>query len=410
MLSQLSGFIGLHFKLTNDLKDFQKSSLPKLSYAAQTKGVYIEPVSLLFEKGLTDKEIKIYKSSNVYFFKTTSNILEFDLFAAIFYLISRYEEYTASQSAFDQYKRFKFEHALAHQHDFLRVPLIDLWITDFKTKLKTEFKTLRFSKKAYQFESTIDVDQPFAFKHQSNITTAFKSLLKGRFKQYKRYLETKEDPYNHLSFFTSLSKKFNTLPTYFLNTGSHFKIDPPPISYWALEDLFTALKGTARVQLHPSYHAFLDAQKLKEEKRILEDYTKVEASRQHFIALEFPDTYNALLGAGIIKDYSMGYPNTMGFRASCSNPFYWYDLSQEKTTELLVYPFWMMDIHVTKTKNKMLAIEKQAKETIALLKQINGYNCMVFHSHLFALDKDHDVQKHKDLIQQLFEQSHTHTQ
>jgi hypothetical protein len=46
---------------------------------------------------------------------------------------------------------------------------------------------------------------------------------------------------------------------------------------------------------------------------------------------------------GIAEDYSMGFADRPGFRAGISVPFRFFDLEENKSTDLTVYPFQVMD-------------------------------------------------------------------
>ncbi|MBK8847160.1 MAG: hypothetical protein IPO27_11685 [Bacteroidetes bacterium] len=59
--------------------------------------------------------------------------------------------------------------------------------------------------------------------------------------------------------------------------------------------------------------------------------------------IKFPSTYNNLISCGIQNDYSMGYADACGFRASTAVPFYFFDLEKNTETELLVHPIAYMD-------------------------------------------------------------------
>jgi hypothetical protein len=56
-----------------------------------------------------------------------------------------------------------------------------------------------------------------------------------------------------------------------------------------------------------------------------------------------PGTFQQLINAGIREEYSMGYGSINGFRASVASPFHWYDLERDEQTDLMVYPFCLMD-------------------------------------------------------------------
>lgn len=45
-----------------------------------------------------------------------------------------------------------------------------------------------------------------------------------------------------------------------------------------------------------------------------------------------PEHYSYLNELEIANDYSMGYPETIGFRAGTSTPYLFYDLNMEITT------------------------------------------------------------------------------
>jgi hypothetical protein len=56
-----------------------------------------------------------------------------------------------------------------------------------------------------------------------------------------------------------------------------------------------------------------------------------------------PRSYNNILQAGISEDYSMGYPDEPGFRAGIARPYFFYNVSEDKQTNLKIVPFQIMD-------------------------------------------------------------------
>jgi hypothetical protein len=56
-----------------------------------------------------------------------------------------------------------------------------------------------------------------------------------------------------------------------------------------------------------------------------------------------PDSYNKMANEGITEDYSMGYPDEPGFRAGIARPFYFYDVLEDRQSNLKIIPFQVMD-------------------------------------------------------------------
>ena len=104
--------------------------------------------------------------------------------------------------------------------------------------------------------------------------------------------------------------------------------------------------------------------------------------------MKLPDTYRRLLEAGIKEDYSMGYGSINGFRASYCLPYKWYDLEQEKTTELLINPFCFMDANSYYEQHFTPA---QASEELAhyykVVKKVSGVLITIWHNHFLGTDK-----------------------
>ncbi|WGH75414.1 polysaccharide deacetylase family protein [Tenacibaculum tangerinum] len=139
----------------------------------------------------------------------------------------------------------------------------------------------------------------------------------------------------------------------------------------------------ARVGLHPSYYTMNDATMLKKEKERLEAITNmpITRSRQHYLRVSIPETYQQLIDLEIEEDYSMGYASHAGFRASTCTPFYFYDLDFEIQTPLKIFPFALMD---SSLRDYMKLTPKQSLGKIRDLKNevkaVNGTFITVFHN------------------------------
>ena len=122
----LNQLMGVQYKFTNLKEEFIAHNGPRLSYCDAALGdeLFIYASRLLFEKGIEDQQINVFEWHGVpVFFGTHPKYqMPFDLFAASFYLVSRYEEYLPHIK--DEHSRFTPQQSLAYQKNFLNKNVI----------------------------------------------------------------------------------------------------------------------------------------------------------------------------------------------------------------------------------------------------------------------------------------------
>ena len=155
--------LGIDFTLTADVEQFKIFNGPKISYTINPVAdeLFFTSRNLLFETGITDQNISVFDFNNnkVFFATGKSSALPFDIFAASFYLVSRYEEYLPHIR--DEHDRFDAKDSLAFLNGFLQKPVVNIWVTWMKQLLSKKYPQLIFSKNKYQFVSTIDIDNAY---------------------------------------------------------------------------------------------------------------------------------------------------------------------------------------------------------------------------------------------------------
>ena len=86
------------YTLINDKQTFIKTDLPKISYCEEqiSDEIHFHSSSLLFENTILPQQIDLKNNDDIptFFHHNKNAILSYDAFAMIFYLVSRYEEYT----------------------------------------------------------------------------------------------------------------------------------------------------------------------------------------------------------------------------------------------------------------------------------------------------------------------------
>ena len=162
-----SEILGVSFELTNDLDKFNYSDLIKVNYSeANSKECFtIDPAGLLEESGIVHQDIQIGKWNDLpTLFNRKKGDLPFDIFSAVFYLVSRYEEYLPFQA--DQYERFEADQSLAEKGNFLNIPIVDLWCIELARKLKIYDSCRNIKPSNYKFQLTIDIDEAWVYKNK----------------------------------------------------------------------------------------------------------------------------------------------------------------------------------------------------------------------------------------------------
>jgi hypothetical protein len=304
-------------------------------------------------------------------------------------MISRYEEYQGLLT--DEHNRTLPSQTTAYKHNFLALPVVDHWALMIQELIKKNYPGYKFPQREYRFTPTIDVDIAFAYRYRGIMRTTgatLKSFLKQNWKDNQRRFETlilrQPDPFDTFSLLNHWHKQYGLNPIFFFLVGHYGKYDKNiSASYSAMKRLIRQISENYKIGVHPSYQSNYTTQRLLKEIGTLQKITgnTVSRSRQHFLMLRFPDTYQQLIRLGITEDYSMGFASAPGFRAGTCTPFSFYDLSKETETPLVVYPFQVMDGTLNQYQ-KLTPLE--AIESISCLntevRKVNGTFISLWHN------------------------------
>lgn len=386
--------------ITTDKTTFLHSVEPKINYSDEAFSedeFFIHATSLLFETDIKPKHIDCFELNyNKAFFQTDGDF-HFDVFAASFYLLSRYEEYLPHEK--DEYGRYAHTNSLAFKENFLHVPLINIWLQELKKALKKKFPVLIFRHSAFQFIPTYDIDIAYSYLHKGFLRNAgglARSVFRGNWsdagKRMKVLQKKQTDPYDSYEWLDSLHLYCRIKPYYFFLVAKEQKlydknIDP---QNEALQDLIKYHATGYKIGIHPSWQSGDDKKILREEKEWLEYIAdaKIINSRQHYIRMNLPDTYRLLIDIGIECDFSMGYGSINGFRASVASPFYWYDLEKEEQTQLKIFPFCFMDAN--SFYEQKYSAQQAMDELLSYyhaVKKVNGLLITIWHNQFVGTDK-----------------------
>jgi len=255
--------IGESFQLTADGFYFNDYAGPKINYSdtkINNEELIINNSSLLFEDSIKEQNISCFEINGFKAFFKTEGDYRFDIFAATFYLLSRYEEYLPHQK--DMYGRYAHKNSLAFKEGFLNIPLVNIWLEDFKNALKKKFRTLTIHHSRFTLQPTYDIDEAFAFKNKEVLKIAgglARSLLKGEWSIVNKRLKVlrgkANDPYDAYEWMDKLHEKSNLKPLYFFHVGiekGKYDKNISP-SHPAMQQLIKLHAEKYSIGIHPSW-------------------------------------------------------------------------------------------------------------------------------------------------------------
>lgn len=388
----ISVILNIPVSLTDEEETFHNFDGAKFSYGEKALGenLFFSAHTLLAEIDVRPQSIEFIPWENYrVFFPQKNGALPFDPFAAAFYLISRYEEYLPHTK--DYHGRFRPEDSVAWRGEFLEKAVINRWALTLRDLLLQHFPEVQIPKPVFNFRSTIDIDNAYAYSHKGLVFNTAKfgqELLQLRFSRAICRLlvvcKLKKDPFDSYEKLDLLHQKYHVKPLYFMLLGRSTPFDRSLLpSNTTFQKLIKHLDSTGEVAIHPSYGSNTSFEMLKSEKATLEGIVNrsITKSRQHYIKLSIPNTYQNLLKLAIEEDYSMGYPSASGFRAGTSTPFLFFNLAENKETSLKVYPFAFMDttlkVYLKKRSKKSL---KHIQELTEEVQTTGGCLSFIFHN------------------------------
>ncbi len=385
--------LGIPYAITNEYAIYQHEKIAsKFIYDDQNKGhgVFFYASTLL-------KETKIHKFPLsegqfgdipvLFSHNHQDSALNFDVFAAVFYLLSRYEEYVYKGK--DPFGNFDFRQSVLYRLKILETPIVEQWIDLLKQCLHQHFPGLIFQEKKHRYALSFDIDVAFAYRNKHAVITSA-SLLKKfttfRWRDLADQLLTlsgiRKDCYDTYDYI--FEKIVDHAALFFINIGRYDRFDKNP-SYKNknFKTLIRKIISQYPLGLHPSYASNKNPALLFTEKKKLEYITgqKTKISRQHYLKLNMPDTYQHLIQMGITKDFTMGYYFCYGFRAGTCNPFFFFDLKKDEASALQIFPFAVMD----GTLNNVLECtpedaQKRIKDLLETVRKWKGIFIPIWHN------------------------------
>lgn len=275
--------------------------------------------------------------------------ISFDLFAFVFYLLARYEEYLPHVP--DLHGRFKDEDAWVVKNNIHEIPIIDRILFIIKPLIENKL-VIQLKNNELNEIISLDIDQINTFKQKGLFRQIF-SLSKNLIllnlnivnQQFKILFRLKKDPFYVFDAEFWLNSKKPLL--FFWLISDYGKFDKN--IHWKKSDYLKAVNEVisfSEIGLHPGYECLEHPKNLEMEKSRLQLLSRkeIKKARFHFLRYTLPHSYEKLMEQGFEADYSCGFNRKVGFRAGTAYDFKFYNVLEETIYEFRVFPFAYMDV------------------------------------------------------------------
>ncbi len=351
----INGMLGAGIEFSSDREAAILAERPLINYSPDPvpAAFNILPAGLLNENRISPWPVDVETCGGipVIFRSPRGGDAGFDILAASFYMLSRYEEYLPFEK--DIHGRFPVSQSLAGRHGLAGEPLVELWAKELKEGILKKFPRAVFPERQFRFIPTIDIDVPWAYLNRNLRRTAggfARSVLRGDLKEVRSRLRVllnfDEDPFDAWQLMEKIHESAGLSPVFFFSAGTYSRFDKsPPLTNQQYRQLIKEIAGRHATGIHPSYYSAGDGNLMHREISLFREVSGIPVcrSRQHYLRLEIPGTYRLLIENGITDDYTMGWAEAPGFRAGTCTPFMFYDLGREQATTLRIWPFQLMD-------------------------------------------------------------------
>ena len=345
----------------------------------------IEHTPLLFGKPLLRKE-------------GNTLLIEADIIASSYFLLSRYEEMLNPKTLRDEHGRFIGKKSLPYQAGFIDRPIVDEYGQLLRGWLREQGCDVTEPEAKYNnIFLTHDVDSIAHFRHLRGTIGGFiRGILhKGCAIKIvlKSLLSLENDPAYTFPWIYRRDKHVQSaIPIYFIKATKHVKgLDYPGYKLNG-KDFTRFVKHTlnncpnAQFGLHASYQSGYHPDLIaKEQNRLQKVFPKqtITRARHHYLHALQPEDMMYLIKAGITDDYTMGYADIAGFRLGTCRAVQFVNPHTKELTSLTIHPLTMMDCTLSNNNYMNLSYDEAfsyACQLIDTTKKYHGDVCLLWHN------------------------------
>lgn len=306
-----------------------------------------------------------------------THIIHTDIIYNTFFFISRAEELINHQR--DEHGRFLAKHSILGENNRLMIPTVDEYARLLMKLLKLSLPTPSFS----QIYLTHDIDSIAYYRH---LRGALGGISRGKIKDVIASLkDIHNDPAFTFSWLISQDKLVSDAQViYFAKNTAGKGYDYPQYNLQG-EDFATVKQlienSEAHIGLHSSYYG------------TAENNEKIEARlhRSHYLRCSI-DQMQRLSDAGITDDFTMMFPDQVGFRLQTTRAVRWINPKTMTLTHLVLHPLTVMDCTLSNTNYMNLTEDEAYFECQRLFEKVyqnSGEIVLLWHNTIITDENYH---------------------
>ena len=304
----------------------------------------------------------------------TRYIIRTDIVYNTFFFISRAEELINTQR--DEHGRFLAKYSILGQNNRLMIPTVDEYARMLMKLLDLPLPTPSFS----QIYLTHDVD---TIAHYRHLRGAIGGIVRGEWRKVMASLrDIHNDPAFTFSWLIAQDKKVEGAERiYFVKDTMGKGYDYPQYKLDG-KDFETAEQlienSGAKIGWHGSYYGGDKAN------RLLGD--KAGLHRSHYLRCSI-DQMQRLAEVGVTDDFTMMFPDQVGFRLQTTRAVRWINPKTMTLTELVLHPLTVMDCTLSNSNYMNLSEDEAYFECQRLFDKVHqnaGEVVILWHNTIIA--------------------------
>ena len=306
-------------------------------------------------------------------------IINFDIIASGFYLLSGYQELDKSKR--DSLGRFSYHESIQHKLRIITIPVVNYYFDILKTaieKVSGISIASRFSdNNDFSVCLTHDVDncengwlEGSAWAVKNGKYLAPLNLL------YQKFIKRKDNWFNFDSLL-DIEKQLDAKSSFYFLCKKGKYLGKANADYniadKRFQEVFEKIKEAgSEIGIHGSFGTHNNKDLLETDIRKLNQ--NVSGGRFHFLEFEVESTPQVIEQAGLKYDTSLCFAEHIGFRNSCCTPFLLYDFSEDEPTSVLEIPLNLMDGTLSGKKYMNLTPDTSIEVVNCLIDEIRKFN------------------------------------